>query len=51
MVQTFGINYHIGVDGISIAMILLTATVVVAGILISWTMEKLSKEFSSSWYC
>jgi NADH-quinone oxidoreductase subunit M len=39
------INYHIGVDGISIAMILLTASVVVAGILVSWTMEKLSKEF------
>ena len=40
-----GIHYHIGVDGISIAMILLTASVVVAGILVSWTMEKLSKEF------
>ena len=39
------INYHIGVDGISIAMILLTAFVVVAGVLVSWTMEKLSKEF------
>lgn len=39
------INYYIGVDGISIAMILLTASVVVAGILVSWTMEKLSKEF------
>jgi NADH-quinone oxidoreductase subunit M len=39
------INYHVGVDGISIAMILLTAVVVVAGILVSWSMEKLSKEF------
>ncbi len=39
------IDYHIGVDGISIAMILLTASVVVAGILVSWTMDKLSKEF------
>lgn len=39
------INYHVGVDGISIAMILLTASVVVAGILVSWTMDKLSKEF------
>lgn len=43
--KPLGINYHIGVDGISIAMILLTASVVVAGILVSWTMEKLSKEF------
>jgi len=39
------INYHVGVDGISIAMILLTASVVVAGILVSWATEKLSKEF------
>jgi NADH-quinone oxidoreductase subunit M len=39
------INYHIGVDGISIAMILLTAFVVLAGVLVSWTMETLSKEF------
>ncbi|MEP6594325.1 MAG: NADH-quinone oxidoreductase subunit M [Ginsengibacter sp.] len=39
------IHYHVGVDGISIAMILLTAFVVIAGVLVSWTMEKLSKEF------
>src|SRR6476646_10445313 len=39
------INYHIGVDGISIAMILLTAFVVLAGVLVSWNVEKLSKEF------
>lgn len=41
----FNIEYNIGVDGISIAMILLTAFVVLAGLLVSWTMEKLSKEF------
>jgi NADH-quinone oxidoreductase subunit M len=46
------INYHTGVDGISISMILLTAFVVMAGVLVSWKMpdrpeggEKLSKEF------
>jgi NADH-quinone oxidoreductase subunit M len=39
------IHYHIGADGISIAMILLTAFVTVAGLLVSWQMEKLSKEF------
>ncbi len=39
------INYHIGVDGISIAMILLTAFVVIAGVLVSWKMERMSKEF------
>lgn len=39
------IHYHVGVDGISMAMIMLTAFVTVAGILVSWKMEKLSKEF------
>ncbi|HJS56210.1 MAG TPA: NADH-quinone oxidoreductase subunit M [Chitinophagaceae bacterium] len=46
------INYHVGVDGISVAMILLTAFVVMAGVLVSWRMparpgggEILSKEF------
>ena len=39
------IRYHIGVDGISIAMILLTAFVVIAGVLVSWTQETLNKEF------
>jgi NADH-quinone oxidoreductase subunit M len=39
------INYHVGVDGISIAMILLTTLVVIAGVLVSWKVEKMSKEF------
>lgn len=39
------INFHTGVDGISVSMILLTAFVVLAGILVSWNQEKLSKEF------
>ncbi len=39
------INYHIGVDGISIAMILLTASVVFAGVLVSWNEARMSKEF------
>jgi len=42
---SLGIQFLIGVDGISIAMILLTALVVVAGILVSFTMEELHKEF------
>lgn len=40
-----GISFHIGVDGISVSMILLTAFVVLAGVLISWRVEKMSKEF------
>ena len=43
--KQLNINYHIGVDGISVSMILLTAFVVVAGVLVSWNMEKLNKEF------
>ena len=39
------INYHIGVDGISVAMIMLTAFVVLAGVLVSWSIDKLNKEF------
>jgi NADH-quinone oxidoreductase subunit M len=39
------IHYHIGIDGISLAMILLTAAVVLAGILVSWNQSKWSKEF------
>lgn len=42
---TLGIHYQVGVDGISVAMILLTAFVVLAGVLISWKQEKWSKEF------
>ena len=43
--EALNINYYVGVDGISIAMILLTAFVVMAGVLVSWKMEKMSKEF------
>ena len=42
---SLGINFHVGVDGISIAMILLTALVVVAGVLVSFKMESMNKEF------
>ncbi len=39
------ISYTVGVDGISVAMIALTAVVVFAGIFASWEMESLKKEF------
>ncbi len=42
---SFNIHYHIGVDGISVCMILLTAFVVLAGVLVSWKIDTLSKEF------
>src|SRR4051794_19993804 len=37
------INYTTGVDGISIAMIILTALVVFAGVLVSWNIDKMKK--------
>src|SRR6478735_6187072 len=43
--KALNINYHVGVDGISIAMILLTSFVVLAGILVSWSIESMGKEF------
>jgi len=42
---SLNISFHLGVDGISIAMIMLTAMVVIAGILVSWNIEKMTKEF------
>jgi NADH-quinone oxidoreductase subunit M len=39
------IHYHIGVDGISIAMILLTACIVLSAVLVSWHEERRSREF------
>ena len=42
---SLNISFHLGVDGISIAMIMLTAFVVIAGILVSWNIEKMKKEF------
>jgi len=43
--KQFNIHYNIGVDGISVALILLTAIVVLAGVFISWKMKDLPKEF------
>ena len=43
--EQFNIHYAIGVDGISVALLLLTAIVVLAGVFISWKMEELPKEF------
>jgi len=43
--EQFNIHYIIGVDGISVAMIVLSSIVVLAGVFISWKMEELPKEF------
>ena len=43
--KSFNIHYIIGADGITVAMIVLTAIVVLAGVFISWKTEDLPKEF------
>jgi NADH-quinone oxidoreductase subunit M len=43
--QSLNISLHFGVDGISVIMILLTAFVSIAGVLVSWNIEKMTKEF------
>ncbi|MBS1512014.1 MAG: NADH-quinone oxidoreductase subunit M [Bacteroidetes bacterium] len=42
---SWNISLHFGVDGIAVAMIILTALVVIAGVLVSWNVEKMTKEF------
>ncbi|HVU56477.1 MAG TPA: NADH-quinone oxidoreductase subunit M [Puia sp.] len=42
---SWNIWYHVGVDGISVSMILLTAFVMEAAILVSWAIKPMSKEF------
>lgn len=43
--KSLNIHYAIGVDGISVAMIALTAIVTFAGIFASWEVKNLSREF------
>ena len=43
--EQFNIHYSVGVDGISVALLLLTTIVVLAGVFISWKMPDLPKEF------
>ncbi len=42
---SLNIHYAVGVDGISVAMIMLASVVVFAGIFASWNMNTLSREF------
>jgi len=39
------IHYAVGVDGVSVAMLLLSSIIVITGVFASWKMEKLAKEF------
>jgi NADH-quinone oxidoreductase subunit M len=41
----FGISYHVGVDGLSLPMVLLTGIVGVTGVMISWRVDDRPREF------
>lgn len=43
--ESFNIQWKFGIDGISMAMILLTSVVTFAGIFVSWQVDNLQKEF------
>jgi len=43
--SALNIGYHVGVDGISVAMVLLTAFVMLAAVLVSWRITSMGKEF------
>lgn len=44
-VEPFGISYALGVDGISVPLVLLTAIVIFTGVFASWDLEHRVKEF------
>lgn len=48
--EPLNIHYAIGVDGISVVMLLLSAIIVFTGVFASWRMQVQTKEFFL-WYC
>jgi len=40
-----GVTYHLGVDGISLVLVLLTALIITTGVFASWRVEHRTKEF------
>jgi len=44
-VNSLGISYQLGVDGIAAAMILLTGVIIFSGVLASWDVDRRPKEF------
>jgi len=46
----FNIHYSVGVDGISVAMLMLSSIIVFTGVLVSWKIDPMPKEFFL-WFC
>jgi len=42
-----GISYHVGVDGMSLPLVLLAGLVIISGVLVSWKVEDRLREFYS----
>lgn len=45
LIPQLNVNYTVGVDGISLVMLLLTAIIIFTGVLASWAVENRAKEF------
>lgn len=43
--ESLGIQYKVGVDGISLAMVILTSIVIFTGVMASWEVKERGKEF------
>jgi NADH-quinone oxidoreductase subunit M len=44
-ITELGINFHLGADGVSVTLVLLTGIAAVAGVLFSWNIERRTREF------
>ncbi len=44
-IKSYGIHYSNGVDGLNVTMLLLTAIVIVCGVMVSWTVTYRVKDF------
>lgn len=44
-VKSYGINFDLGVDGLSMPMVLLTAIILFCGVFVSWKLDNRAKEF------
>ena len=45
LVPPLGITYQLGVDGVSLLLVLLTSIIIFAGVFASWTVKERSQEF------
>lgn len=44
-IKSYGINFDLGVDGLSMPMVLLTAIILFSAVFVSWKLDKRVKEF------